>query len=291
MAVYENRYQRDGVTMPIQCIRMNKKQAKEIQSYHYHDYVELLFGVSGAVNAFVGTECYRLDAGAMILIGNDEFHEVGGTGEAAEYIVVKFLPSVLFSESQTLSEYTYTRLWLQNTREGKIFFRAEELVDTPIPSLFSNLIREWDGEKFGYELSLRVDVTSIVLHVMRKWLSQDSSFFEHSMTAAQGELIRKAIDYVEENYSDITEEGCAYALGVSSAYLSRIFKKGMKTSFISYVNNIKLKNAEKLLLSDTLNVTEIAERVGFSTVAYFISCFRQKYRFTPNRYRKLLRGN
>ncbi len=291
MIIYEKRYQRGGVTMPIQCIRMSKKQVKDIQNYHYHDYVELLFGVSGSVNAYVGTDCYRLDAGSMILIGNDEFHEVNGTGESAEYIVVKFLPSILFSESQTLSEYTYTRLWLQNTRGGKIHFDAKELLDTPIPTLFANLIREWEGAQFGYELSLRVDVTSIVLHIMRKWLSQDSSFFEHSMTASQRELIRSAITYIEENYSDMSEDGCARALGVSAAYLSRIFKKGMKTSFTAYVNNIKLKNAEKLLISGSLSMTEIAEHVGFSTVAYFISCFRQKYRFTPNQYRKLLRGN
>ena len=291
MVIYEKRYLRNGVPVPIQCIRMKQKNIKQNLIFHYHDYLELLFGVSGSAKAYVGTESYDLGAGDMVLVGNDVFHEVTGNGDDSVYIVVKFLPSVLFAESQTLSEYTYARLLLQHLRGGKIYFRADELADTPISSLFANLIREWDEGHFGYELSLRADVTSIVLHIIRKWLAADPTLAEYSMTAAQSELIRNAISYVELNFADATEADCARELGVSSAYLSRVFKKGMKISFSSFVNDIKLKNAEKLLLSDSASMTEIAERVGFSTVAYFISCFRQKYRVTPNRYRKLLRGN
>ena len=290
MAIYEKRYQRNGVPMPIQCLMMKKEAAKKFLDYHYHDYIELLFGISGRVNAYVGTECYPLEKGSMVLIHKNEFHEVEGTGEASSYIVVKFLPSVFFTEEQTFSEYTYALLLMQNTHVGKCFFSARELEDTPISALFLQMMEEWEGERFGYELGLRANVTSIMMHIMRKWQMQNPSLSAVSVSSAQSELIQEAITYIDNHYTDISQVACADALNVSPAYLSRIFKKGMKTSFCSYVNAVKLKAAEKLLLSGDASMTEIAEQVGFSTVAYFIASFRERYRITPNQYRKRLRG-
>ena len=290
MPVYEKRYRRNGVPMPIQCLMMKKCNSRNNLEYHYHDYIELLFGVSGCVNAYVGTNSYRLSEGSMVLIHKNEFHEVDGIGEDARYIVVKFLPSVLLAEEQTISEYTYALMLMQNMKAGKVFFSADELADTPIPALFLQMMHEWEEERFAYELGLRASVLSIMMHVMRKWQLQSPGISENSVSLTQSELIREAIDYIDVHYSEMSEEACAHDLNVSAAYLSRVFKKGMKTSFSSYVNAVKLKAAEKLLISSDASMTEIAERVGFSTVAYFIACFRERYRITPNQYRKRLRG-
>lgn len=290
MPVYEKRYLRNGVPMPIQCIRMKKERIKGSLEFHYHDYIELLFGISGRATVYVGTESYPLEAGSMLIIPDNAFHEVDGTGSPSEYLVVKFLPSVLFVEEQTFSEYTYTLLLMQTMQNGKIFFRAHELEKTPIPSLFLQMMDEWNGQQFGYELSLRASVTEIILQIMRKWQEEKPEIAETTVTDAQSVLIQNAISYILLHYSDLSEEMCAEALGVSAPYLSRVFKKGMKVSFTSYLNDVKLKEAEKMLLSGDQSMTEISETVGFSTVAYFIASFRRKYHITPNQYRKRLRG-
>lgn len=290
MPIYEKRVRRNGVPLPIQCIRMKRKIINPSPILHYHDYTELLFGISGCAKAYVGTECYDLTEGSMIIVHDNEFHTVEGDGELSEYIVVKFLPSILFSEEQTLLEYTYARLLTQNVHDGKIFFKREELCDTPIATLFLHLMQEWNGEQFGYELSLRADVTSIIMYVMRLWQKQTPEIAELSVTAVQSELIQNAIEYIKANYVDLNEEQCARAMGVSSSYFSRVFKRGMRTSFCAYLTRIKLKEAEKLLLSGDLSMTEIAERVGFSTVSHFIASFRKHYRISPGRYRRHLRG-
>lgn len=290
MAVYEKRFCRNGVPLPIQCIQMKRTTFHPSPVLHYHDYTELLFCISGCAKAYVGTECYDLTEGSMIIVHDNEFHTVEGNGEPSEYIVVKFLPSVLFSEEQTLFEYTYAHLLTQSVYGGKIFFQKEELCDTPIKALFFHLMEEWRGEQFGYELSLRADVTSIMMHVMRLWQKQTPSIAELSVTATQSELIQNAIEHIKTHYVDLNEEQCARAMGVSASYFSRVFKRGMRTSFCAYLTQIKLKEAEKLLLSTDLSMTEIAERIGFSTVSHFIASFRKRYRVPPSQYRRLLRG-
>ena len=290
MPVYEKRYRENGVPAAIQCILMKQRLPHSKQEMHYHDYVELLFGLSGCANAYVGTEAYPLRRGTMLLVHNNVFHTVDGNGEESEYIVVKFLPSVLFSEEASISKSVYRRLLEPNAYGNRICFFEEELEHTDVPSLFLRLMEEWNAKRFGYELSLRADLMSIVLQIMRLWQESNPAIAQISVSSVQGELIRQAIEYVDEHYADLTEDSCARALGVSAAYLSRVFKRGMQATFCVYLNRVRLKAAEKLLVSGEMSMTEIAERVGFSSVSHFIAAFRRSYRVTPGKYRRILRG-
>ena len=290
MPVYEKRYRMNGIPTPVQCIRMKQCNPHAKIELHYHDYIELLFGLSGCANAYVGTETYPLRAGTMLLVYDNVFHTVDGNGEEAEYIVVKFLPSFLFAEERSVSEYSYARLLEQNAFDNRIFFEKEDLERTDIPDLFLHLMDEWQLRRFGYEWSLRAGVMNIVLQMMRLWQEQNPSVAQTQLSSVQGELIQQAIDYIGEHYAEMTEESCAKALGVSVPYLSRVFKRGMHVTFCAYLNRIRLKEAEKLLVLGDVSMTEIAERVGYSTVSHFIAAFRKSYRLTPAKYRRVLRG-
>ena len=113
---------------------------------------------------------------------------------------------------------------------------------------------------------------------------------EEAFYSGQHALMQKAIVYIQAHYAELNEEATAKACGVSAAYLSRSFKKCMGTSFSAYLNGVRLREAERLLLTTTESVTDIAQTVGFSTSAYFISRFRDAHGVTPHRYRRLVGG-
>lgn len=285
MPYYEKRYLRDGVPMSIQCLRMKQNAPRPRPNYHYHDYTELLFGLEGTAHVFVADKSYMLGEGNMIIVHNHELHDVMGTDTPSSYLVIKFLPSILLTAEQNYSEYSYTLTLMQNTDSRQIFFHSDELCDTAIPGLFDHAFAEWDGEKFGYELSLRSDVTAIFLHILRKW--HEKNVGDDRVSVWHGELIEKAVSYINANYAELTEESTAKALGVSTSYLSRVFKRGMKKTFSAYVTSIKLREAERMLIATDISITEIGECVGFSTSAYFIAKFRESHGMTPAKYRKL----
>ena len=290
MPTYEKRYRRDGVLASVQCIRMKQCKQRPKQEMHYHDYMELLFGVSGCANAWVGTNCYPLEKGSMLLIHDNVYHAVDGNGSPSEYIVVKFLPSIVFSNENGPEEYAFGRLFGASGYDNRIFFTMNDLCGRGLDILFARLITEWEAQTFGYQLSLRADIMRIVLEIMRIWQTENPTLADVAVKSVHGELIGDAIAYIESHYADLTEEECACALGVSAPYLSRVFKKGMQTSFSAYLNRTRLKAAEKLLMAGDMSMTEIAEQVGFSTVSHFISNFRTSYRVTPAKYRRILRG-
>ena len=286
--LYEARATKNGVPLSVQVLRRRLPDGTSHKHpLHYHDYTELLFGLTGVASVLIGAEVFPLAPGDMIIIHNGVPHNViTPGGEECTYTVVKFLPQILFAGEQSYSEYAYAFLLLENTPGRRILFPAETLRDTDIAERFHRLEEEFRGQAFGYELALRAEVTAIVLLILRRWQAEDPSRFAALDLGRQKEILRRAIACIKENYATLTESEVADATGVTPAYLSRVFRRGIHTTFSDFLGRVRLGEAERLLLTTDDSVTEIAEAVGFSTAAYFISLFRKAHGETPSRYRK-----
>ena len=51
-----------------------------------------------------------------------------------------------------------------------------------------------------------------------------------------------------------------------------------------FIRNIRLEKAAELLLEETLNISEITDRVGFSSSSYLSKCFQERYGCKPSEY-------
>ena len=283
---------RGGIPLPIQCILMKNNIHNRPPMLHYHKYTELLFGMSGTAQVYTGSSHYLLGEGDLLLIHPREPHDVHAASESCTYIVIKFLPEVLLSGEQSSPTYGYSLLLTERTAGKQCFFSARELTESGLSDRFSHLMEEWEGERFGYELSLRADVLHIFLYILRRWQASGLPLTA-GVIGLRGEMIGRAISYVRDHYAELTEESTAEICGVSRTYFSRCFKNEMKIGFSAYVNEVRLREAERLLMTTTKSVTEIAEEVGFSTVSYFIDRFRSLHGETPHQYRRsvLRRGD
>ena len=285
MPFYEARAMRDGIEVPIHCLALSLKKAEGTPNLHYHDYSELLYGTRGTVRVFVGSESFYLNEGDLIVIHTNVPHTVQGVSETGEYTVVKFLPEILISGEQTYRECAYALLLLENSKKKQIFFSSEELAETSLRQMFENVIAEWQAQEFGYELSIRATVTQIFLHILRTWRKKHVLLIPEN--TRHRELLESAFRTIRENLACISEEEVAQACGVSRSYFSRVFGDAMQTGFSAYVQNLRLIEAERLLLTTSMSMTDIAATVGFSTTSHFISRFRERNAVTPLQYRKL----
>ncbi|MFD2701020.1 helix-turn-helix transcriptional regulator [Paenibacillus shunpengii] len=57
---------------------------------------------------------------------------------------------------------------------------------------------------------------------------------------------------------------------MSERYFMKFFKSVMGKTFIHYLNYVRLSEAEKLLLSSELTITEAALQSGFNDPSYFV---------------------
>ena len=102
--------------------------------------------------------------------------------------------------------------------------------------------------------------------------------------------IQKCCDYIELSLErKIRTADLAALVGYTEYYLTEKFKKETGQSVSSYIRYARVERAKVLLESSDLSVRDIAERLAFNTVNYFIQCFRDTTGYTPAQYRRRFR--
>lgn len=98
--------------------------------------------------------------------------------------------------------------------------------------------------------------------------------------------IRACKEYIYAHIKErITVEDLAQNLGVSTSYLSRMFKKETGESISAYIRGKKIAVAENLLKYTDHSMIEIANLLSFSSESHFIQQFREVVGTTPKKYR------
>ena len=78
----------------------------------------------------------------------------------------------------------------------------------------------------------------------------------------------------------------AEQMNVSVHYLTHLFKSFTGTTLVAFRNELRLTKAKELLVDSALSISEIAEKTGFSTAAYFTEVFTASESVPPSEYRK-----
>ena len=92
--------------------------------------------------------------------------------------------------------------------------------------------------------------------------------------------------YIRDNLSnELNIESMAERVNISKSYFSHMFKKETGSSFIDYVNNVRIDRAKELLISSNMRVNEIASEVGIHNPNYFGIIFKKLTGMTPGDYR------
>ena len=92
--------------------------------------------------------------------------------------------------------------------------------------------------------------------------------------------------HIQDNFmGDLTLDKLARLACMSRYRFCRAFKEKFSQCFVSYVNSIRMKNAENLLRNSRASITEIAFSVGYRNSGHFNRVFKAAYKMSPREYR------
>ncbi len=259
----------------------------EMAHAHMHDYIEILYALSGKYQILLNNRDYTFKEGDMVLINSNEIHNVFSESEGLNrYICIKFEPELLYT-SWSLIEMKYLMPFILKDSSHQKIFTREEIATTVVPSLMENMNKEYTKASYGYEFAIRSDLFRLFLYIIRSWHVQNIDLnIGVSINKEMETQLRKVFDYIDERYNeDITVREMAKYCNMSYSYFSRMFKRVMKKSFKEYLNYVRISKAEKLLISTNNTITEIALETGFTTSSYFISQFKAHKNISPKQYR------
>lgn len=108
-----------------------------------------------------------------------------------------------------------------------------------------------------------------------------------SQNDAYSKLVVEMIRYIRQNYEkELNLEQMGEVFHMNGVYLGQIFKKETGITFLKYLTNHRVEEAKKLLLQGELNVSQVAEAVGYRTSQYFSQIFIKATGIKPQEYRK-----
>lgn len=111
--------------------------------------------------------------------------------------------------------------------------------------------------------------------------------WEKKHNNSEGNISSMAHRYIDEHVGEhLSGEIVAGALGVSRSYLSSQFKKETGIGLNEFINQVKVDEAKRLLLTTDLTAAEVALQTSFSSPAYFSTIFKRITGDTPNEFRQ-----
>ena len=171
-----------------------------------------------------------------------------------------------------------------------------DLISTMIKTMHSLLAGEEDAQLWARlepvaRLSacrslerLQQEMKTILTEVCRHVRDGRTSHTEH--------LRQAIVEYIEEHCYErsLGPEAVADHVQRNSAYIGRFFREQFGVGISSYVKNLRVARAKRLIETTELTVREIAERTGFADSNALIRGFKEHEGVTPGGYKTTLQG-
>lgn len=124
-----------------------------------------------------------------------------------------------------------------------------------------------------------------------KIIIQPEESQEKKILKQNNDLIKEKIDcwITDKKYlhPGITIQDISRQIGINRTYLSGYINETYHTNFNTWINNLRIEEAKRKLTSTSdINLSDLAESVGFADLAHFSKIFKQKEGLPPSVWRK-----
>ncbi|MEG0509492.1 MAG: AraC family transcriptional regulator, partial [Eubacterium sp.] len=101
----------------------------------------------------------------------------------------------------------------------------------------------------------------------------------------QEERMMEIMNFIQENYLEVTLDDLSRQFYLSKPYLSKYIKEKSGMTFGDHVKKIRMKKAKAMLKTSNMTVDNVASSVGYQNVEHFNRLFKKEYQLTPIQFR------
>lgn len=253
-------------------------------SCHCHKHMELDYCSEGHCTIKVNGESYDCQPGDFVIIHTMEDHTLIRNSDC-KLLGVQMDLSVLDTAFSPFYESQYLVPFIRGS--GKYQRRIRVPKGSLLESILSEILVEYQKKQPGYEMYIKGDILRLFSCLVRTKVIEIG---ERNVNFQDLERIKPVIDYMEQHIETELSVAAAAKIACMSYYhFCRLFKKVIGKTFVEYQNFIRIRRAEKLLITTDRTITNIAFETGFGSVAYFNRVFKKETGQAPANYRKKMR--
>ena len=248
-------------------VRVHKNRTSLSFELHRHEYFEIICYCACSGAATVNGKKFEITDGSVFLLTPTDFHEIETeTNESSHSVIVSFTSEII--DENIL-------------RTGKIGAAVLYGADDYLLSCFEKMHELFTSQKDGHNVQTNHLINYALAEILLNGneIASDNSY--------NNPKIREAVGYVLSNIEgDTTLSSVAAHVGLSSAYFSARFSEVMGKNYKSWLKEIKLERAKRMLESTDEDIITVAYECGYNSPSHFIKIFGEATGLTPKDYRR-----
>ena len=256
----------------------------DMPSFHIHYKFEIYYEIEGGRRYFIEDSAYVVNAGSVVLIGENQIHKTASLGDTpSSRIVLNFSREYLERVAQAFPNVDFFAFLSEERNHLLTGLTVKQ--QNQISGLLQQLLAMEDETSAAADALRRLLLGTLLLELKEHCRRQQEQ------TAENGRVSNHTVDqiqaYIAEHYAEkLTLTGIANQFYISPYYLSRMFKKSINLSLIEYINGVRIKAAQNLIERSSGSIAEIAAKTGFMTTAHFRRVFKDATGLSPQQYRQ-----
>lgn len=254
---------------------------------HTHDYIEIVYMCKGATSHIINGNEVKLLCGETLILNQHASQEIFPAGKddiAVNFIIMpQFFNKALemMDEEETpLRRFIIDCITGKESTNGYLHLKTANIQE--IHNLFENLILSFVEMKKG-----KRKINEYLLGILLLEFINNSEIFD--LEKAEKGAILKVLRYIENNYADGTLAKFSEQSHYDFHWISRELKQKTGKTFTVLLQEKRLLQAEFLLRTTKMRVSDISIAVGYNNTNYFHKIFEKRYGMSPKKYRDMLK--
>ena len=251
------------------------KEEEFVHDTHRPDFYFLLFFESGSGEHIVDFRPFTLTPSTVFVLRPGQVHSLTINEQSKGYIIQ--FNSDLFDSG----ELTNVQLLKKLSRSAFLAFSSEAF--TKLSSLLHSIAIELANKEKDFHKSIRAYVELLLIELNRKYprTQKDgvSSFELNTFDTISNLLDAHVLEH--KRVSDY-----AQMMNLSTFQLNKITKTVQGKTFSEVLNERKILESKRFLQATSVQIKEIAFKLGYDDVSYFSRYFKKHTGMTPVEFRR-----
>lgn len=251
---------------------------KNTMKPHNHEMWELVVCLSDTGRHIVGSKTYGFKTGRTFLLPSGVPHQA--IGEVSAPGIMLYLCFDMRTDLQNLPSAVTTLL--RDAKKRGLHASKAGMEATENVALATSIEQELNEKKLLSQTMIGTLLSHLLANHFRSFGMDDTE--KEGASARIAVLLDRIGSDIKQSISLNT---AAKSTGMSRSLFTREFRRNTGTSFVEYVNSIRIGHAIDLLTTTRKTISEVASECGYENLGYFHRMFKRHTNSTPLKLRRL----
>lgn len=237
-------------------------------STHWHNECEIDLITEGNIDIKINNSSLQLKTNDCVFINSNILHSLEKKKNNSKFIAIVFKPSIIYGMNDSI-----IKTYIDKITSSHIIMKNNEI------SLIKEIIEIYRSNDKYKEILIQSKLSNLIYNIIIN--------YDYNLNDNIDDRIINILDFIYNNYQNkITIDDISKNIGLCRTQITSLFKKHLNITISDFIIKYRIEKSIPLLNSGRLNITEIAQSVGFNSSAYFTLAFKKICNTTPLLFKK-----